>query len=79
VVGFYLINIGYVVKALKLGEAPMDAKEVLEALSTKVGTVLLVLGFMHFFNLLVFTKMRKKAIDAATRPLVPRVPPPIHP
>ena len=62
VVGFYLINIGYVTLALKYGVAAANAQESLETLSTKIGLVLLVLGFMHFFNLLVFTKMRKRAL-----------------
>jgi hypothetical protein len=64
VVGFYLINIGYVALALKYGAAVANAQEALETLSTKVGVVLMVLGAMHFFNLAVFTKMRKNA----TRP-----------
>ena len=63
VVGFYLINIGYVALALKYGGTPHDAQGALEVLSTKVGCVLLILGFMHFFNLLVFSKMRKRAIS----------------
>ena len=62
VVGFYLINIGYVALALKYGSAVDTAQGFLEALSTKVGLVLVVLGFMHFFNLLVFSKMRKRAV-----------------
>ena len=62
VVGFYLINIGYVTLALKYGAAAATAQEALETLSTKVGLVLLVLGAMHFFNLLVFSKMRKRGL-----------------
>src|ERR1043165_6167330 len=54
VVGFYLINIGYVALALRHGGTASDAQTSLEILSTKVGWVLLILGFMHFFNLLVF-------------------------
>src|SRR5512137_1622227 len=62
VVGFYLVNIGYVTLALKYGVAAASAQEAMETLSTKVGLVLLVLGGMHFFNLYVFTKMRKRAL-----------------
>ena len=51
VVGFYLINLGYVSLALKLGYTIAGAQEGIEALSVKVGTVLLVLGGMHFFRL----------------------------
>src|SRR5713101_2350737 len=50
VVGFYLINIGYVTLALKYGEKPANLQEAIEFLSTKVGLVLVVLGVMHFFN-----------------------------
>src|SRR5436309_16138784 len=60
VVGFYLINIGYVTLALKYGDKATDARTALEALSTKVGLVLVVLGLMHFFNLLIFSKMRSE-------------------
>ena len=59
VVGFYLINFGYVTLALKLGYEVNNAQEGIEALSWKVGLVLLVLGAMHFFNLIVFTRIRR--------------------
>jgi hypothetical protein len=73
VVGFYLINIGYVTLALKYGAAALNGQEALEVLSTKVGLVLLVLGFMHFFNLLVFTRMRKRGL--AHKNVPPMIPP----
>jgi hypothetical protein len=73
VVGFYLINIGYVTLALKYGAAALTGQEALEVLSTKVGLVLLVLGFMHFFNLLVFTRMRKRGL--AHKNIPPTIPP----
>jgi hypothetical protein len=60
VVGFYLINFGYVSLALKLGYEVTDAQEGIEALSLKVGMVLLVLGSMHFFNLFLFSRMRRR-------------------
>jgi hypothetical protein len=33
----------------------------MELVSTKLGIVLLILGGMHFFNILVLAKMRKSA------------------
>lgn len=73
VVGFYLINIGFVVFALKESRRPQDLAETIEALSTKVGLVLLVLGFMHFFNLLVFSRLRKRdALRHLAPPLLPQ-------
>ncbi len=60
-VGFYLINIGYVTLALKYGDKPTDLRDAVEFLSTKIGLVLLILGGMHFFNIFVFAHMRHKA------------------
>src|SRR6266404_8010638 len=62
VVGFYLMNIGYVTLALKYGAHAENTKEALETLSTKVGLVLVVLGFMHFFNLYIFSRMLRGAL-----------------
>jgi len=61
VVGFYLVNLGYVSLQLKLDTAPTSPSEVIEALAFKVGLVLVVLGAMHFGNLFVFTQMRRQA------------------
>jgi hypothetical protein len=72
VVGFYLINIGFVAFALKEVHKPTDLAESIEILSTKVGLVLLVLGLMHFFNLYVFSRLRKRA-------LARHLPPPARP
>ncbi|MDQ2919228.1 MAG: hypothetical protein M3R10_05060, partial [Verrucomicrobiota bacterium] len=70
-VGFYLINIGYVALALRETQEPIDLRGVLELLSRKVGVVLLVLGAMHFFNLLVFSKMRRRALLQSAPPPIP--------
>lgn len=61
VVGFYLINIGFVTLALKYGDKATDAPTALEILSTKVGFVLVVLGIMHFLNLFIFSNLRHRA------------------
>jgi len=72
VVGFYLINVGYVSLALKYGKKPTDTVEAIESFSTKMGIVLLVLGAMHFFNMYVFTRMRRRA-------MLRNEPPPVEP
>src|SRR6266513_286016 len=73
VVGFYLINIGYVALALKESIAPVDLREVLETVSRKIGVVMLVLGGMHFFNIFVFSKMRRRALlHVAPPPVLPQ-------
>jgi hypothetical protein len=60
VVGFYLINIGFVTLALKYGDKPGTTQAAIEFVSTKVGLVLVVLGIMHFFNMFNFDKLRHK-------------------
>lgn len=72
VVGFYLINIGYVSLALKYGTKPETLQQAIEFLSTKVGLVLMVLGAMHFFNMYVISKMRRHAkLHSAPAPVLP--------
>jgi hypothetical protein len=71
VVGFYLINIGYVALALREAVAPADLRQVLETVSRKVGVVMLVLGAMHFFNIFLFSKMRRRALLQSAPPPVP--------
>lgn len=68
VVGFYLINIGYVTLALKYGDKPSNLQQAIEFFSTKIGLVLLVLGAMHFFNLYVFSRMRRRALRDSQPP-----------
>ncbi len=72
VVGFYLINIGYVTLYLKTANPPATLQALIEELSTKVGFVLVVLGVMHFFNLFVFSRMRSRALlENAGAPVEP--------
>ena len=72
VVGFYLINIGFVTLFLRLSEAVPGVAAVFEALSGKVGVVLLVLGGMHFFNMYVFARLRRRArLDRMAPPVAP--------
>lgn len=71
VVGFYLMNIGFVSLYLKTADEIEDARGIFEMLSGKMGVVLLMLGGMHFFNLYVFTRMRRRATLANLPPPVP--------
>jgi len=61
VVGFYLINLGYIALTLKYGSKPFDVQTAIEFLSTKIGFVMLVLGAMHFFNLYVINRIRRQS------------------
>ena len=71
VVGFYLINLGFIATALRYGDKPHDVQEVIEFLSTKLGIVTVVLGVMHFFNMFNFDKMRRKGLPAESGATAP--------
>ena len=60
VVGFYLINVGFILLFLHYGTKPESLVEGIEYIATKLGIVLLSLGVMHFFNMFNFDRMRKK-------------------
>jgi len=60
VVGFYLVNLGYACLMLSGGTAS-GIREAIETLSTKLGWLLLSLAVMHFANLLVFHRIRRRA------------------
>jgi hypothetical protein len=71
VVGFYLINIGFILLFLARGEKPTEVVGAIEYSATKLGVVTLVLGAMHFFNMFNFDKMRRKG-NRHTPPPLPR-------
>jgi hypothetical protein len=84
VVGFYLINIGFVSLALKSDAQIVTSRAAIEMLSSKLGWVLLIVGSMHFFNLFVFSRIRSRGQNPNPRrpPVAPdavlhvAVPPP---
>jgi hypothetical protein len=80
VVGFYLLNLGYVTLALKIGGEVDDPRVAIESLATKLGGVLLVLGVLHLGNVYVLSRVRRrKQLERAPRPLVPPAwTPPAH-
>ncbi len=59
-VGFYLLSIGFVAVAIRIGVGTglEDMGGAIQVVSTKVGLVLLVLGVTHFLNLMMFSRMR---------------------
>jgi len=61
VVGFYLINLGFVTLTMQTSGSVADTGQGLRLLSVKIGEVLLVLGALHFANLVVFARMRSRA------------------
>jgi hypothetical protein len=70
VVGFYLINVGYVTLALHTSEQVANTRAAMELVCDKLGLVLIVLGAMHFLNLYVFSRLRQRG-QADLRPPIP--------
>lgn len=71
-VGFYLVNLGFVSLALRYGEKPTDLVGAVEYLSTKIGLVIVLLGCMHFFNMRMLVRFRSSPLfgmlEGAARP-----------
>jgi hypothetical protein len=59
VMGFYLLNLGYVAVAMQSNRSIPTASRALETLSTKLGLVLLVLGVLHFGNVFFLNRYRR--------------------
>jgi hypothetical protein len=86
VVGFYLVNLGFVALWMRGGNNDVpDTQTIFTALSVKVGTVLLVLGILHLGNIFVLNKIRRSGLmeheqrppvgpRTLTRPMPPLAP-----
>jgi hypothetical protein len=70
VVGFYLINVGYVTLALRTAAQVATVRNAIELVCDKLGLVLIVLGVMHFLNLYIFNRLRRRG-QADLRPPFP--------
>ncbi len=60
VVGFYLVNLGWILLTLRFGAPPEAPVEAVQFLSTKIGIVVVALGAMHFFNMNAIAKFGRK-------------------
>ncbi|CAL9303899.1 MULTISPECIES: hypothetical protein [unclassified Streptomyces] len=73
VVGFYLVNFGFIALYLRQDSAIGTTRHLFEGLSMKIGIVLLVLGAMHLGNVFVLNKIRRRG--SLEREQLPPVPP----
>ena len=67
VVGFYLINVGYTVYTLRVLDNISNDRVLVEILSSKIGAIILILGCMHFLNMFIFFRLRKRALIEKTQ------------
>jgi hypothetical protein len=73
VVGFYLLNLGYALLSLRIGQSELTLVESIEQLSMKLGALMLTLGAVHFGNLYLFHRMRRRGqIRIAPPPVKPQ-------
>lgn len=73
-VGFYMINIGFISYTLKIQNgAPLYYAQVLEFLSLKVGFIAIVLGVMHFALMFALQQYSKSRIANKIRLKAPLV------
>jgi hypothetical protein len=69
VVGFYLVNLGWALLMLKSHQVSTTT-EAIEVLAAKLGQLMLILGAMHFGNLYLFHRIRRRARLADAPPPV---------
>lgn len=58
--GYYLLNIGYAVLTIRSWEKITSINQLIYTVATNVGTIIFLLGCMHYFNLWTTTKLAKK-------------------
>jgi hypothetical protein len=74
VVGFYLLNLGYALLTLKASRPALNGVEAIETLAMKLGALLLSLGALHFFNLYLFHRIRRRGqLRLAPPPVKPHM------
>lgn len=65
VVGFYLVNLGFVLLRMRTGVIVDTVEGMITYLASGIGLVLLVLGLMHFFNMFVIHRISRSNLDLA--------------
>ena len=71
VVGFYLVNFGYACLLMSGGYAE-TLTSAIETLATKMGWLLMSLAVMHFANLYIFHRIRRRIRARNVPPFEPR-------
>jgi|SRR5437870_3162628 len=62
VIGFYLLNFGFLSSFMASSTNVETGRGLMELLSTKVGAVVLVVGVVHFINVWCLNAFRKRAL-----------------
>jgi len=67
VVGFYLVNLGFVLLRMTTGRAIDTLEDVIVYQTSGLGVVLVVLGLAHFFNMYVIHRLGQSELDFGQR------------
>ncbi|WP_426278736.1 hypothetical protein ACN9MN_05765 [Chryseobacterium sp. S-02] len=57
---YYLVNLGYIAISLSFWGRISNMEELLLAVSTRIGTIVLILCVLHFMNMATLYVLRKK-------------------
>ncbi len=63
VIGFYLLNFGFLSNFMASSDEIMTGRELMELLSSKVGAVALVIGVIHLMNVWTLNAFRRRAVQ----------------
>ena len=72
IIGFYLVNVGFILLFLSSKTRPSTLLMVVEDLSKSVGVVVVVLGIMHLINLMVLNSLRTSSHGKSPPAFPPR-------
>jgi hypothetical protein len=73
-VGFYLVNIGFVLLTSSLGAEATNEADQYQSLTMKLGAVALLLGIMHVTNLSALNRARQRRLMESRRLVAGRQP-----
>jgi hypothetical protein len=76
VVGFYLLNLGFVALTMRTSGEIVSVRQAFGVLFLKIGKELLVLGALHLVNIIFFTRFRRRLRPGPPPPASPVPPPP---
>ena len=60
-VGFYLLNLGFVILALRDTGSVHSTQQAVQVLATKLGEAVLVIGALHLINVFALTRVARRA------------------
>ena len=60
-VGFYLLNLGFVILAMRSTGSVHSTGQAVQVLSTKLGEAVLVIGALHLINVFALTRVARRA------------------